>query len=228
MRRTRHRLLVAVIATLAMVLAACGSDGDDGEAADQAADTATEDAGATDDGATDDGGDSGQDESADADETDGADTGDADEEASGTDDAGDDAQSDGEAAGDDMASATVAVAASDLGDILVDGEGRTLYMFLPDQADEPTCTGDCAAAWPVFEGPATAGDGVDASLLSTATHPSGATQVTYGGWPLYYFANDAAPGDVNGQGVNEAWFTLGPDAEPVRDDASASGTDREY
>lgn len=131
---------------------------------------------------------------------------------------------DGEAA----AGATVAVASSDLGDIVVDGEGRTLYMFAPDEGGEPTCTDACAETWPVVEGPATAGEGADEGLLGTAGHPSGVTQVTYGGWPLYRFANDAAPGDVNGQGVNDVWFVVGPDGEPIRDAAAAGEQDRGY
>ena len=132
------------------------------------------------------------------------------------------------AADAEAAGATVAIASSDLGDIVVDGEGRTLYMFVPDDGGEPTCTDACAETWPVLEGPATAGEGVDAALLSTATHPSGATQVTYGDWPLYHFANDAAPGDVNGQGVNDVWFVVGPDGEPIRDAAAAGAQDTGY
>lgn len=133
-------------------------------------------------------------------------------------------------AGDDgaMADATVAVATSDLGEILVDGEGRTLYMFVPDDQGDPTCTDDCAATWPPFAGPATASDGADGALLATATHPSGTTQVTYDGWPLYYFANDQAAGDTNGQGLNDVWFVLGPDGEPIRDANAASGQDQGY
>lgn len=127
-----------------------------------------------------------------------------------------------------MGEATLAVASSDLGDIVVDGEGRTLYMFVPDDQGDPTCTDDCAATWPPFEGPATAGDGADGSLLATASHPSGMTQVTYGDWPLYYFANDAAPGDVNGQGVNDVWFVVGADGEPIRDANAASQEDVGY
>ena len=133
-----------------------------------------------------------------------------------------------EAPGDEAAGTTVAVASSDLGDIVVDGEGRTLYMFAPDEGGEPTCTDACAETWPVVEGPATAGEGVDEALLSTAAHPSGATQVTYGDWPLYLFANDTAPGDVNGQGVNDVWFVVGPDGEPIRDAAAAGDQDSGY
>ena len=205
MHRTRHSVVVGLVATVALVLAGCADDGGgttepDAEATDTvaeepsetAADTPTDDAG-SDDVVEDE-----------TDET-------VEDETDEPDD------------GATAASATVAVASTELGDVVVDGDGRTLYMFVPDEGGEPTCTDDCAAVWPVFEGPAEAGDGADAALLSTATHPSGVTQVTYGGWPLYHFANDAAPGDVNGQGVNDVWFVVGPDGEPIRDDVSAAG-----
>lgn len=158
---------------------------------------------------------------------DGDDTADTDTDAP-TGETTDDA-ADGATAGDeDMGEATVAVASSDLGDIVVDGEGRTLYLFTPDEQGDPTCTDDCAAAWPPFEGPATAGDGADGAMLATAPHPSGVTQVTYNGWPLYYFASDAGPGDVNGQGVNDVWFVVGPDGEPIQDANAAGDQDVGY
>ncbi len=72
------------------------------------------------------------------------------------------------------------------GTILVDGEGMTLYMFVPDAQGPSTCEDDCLAAWPALTGPATAGEGVDEALLGTATRPDdGTEQVTYNGWPLY-------------------------------------------
>ncbi|MGH3440924.1 MAG: COG4315 family predicted lipoprotein [Nitriliruptorales bacterium] len=117
---------------------------------------------------------------------------------------------------EEQAAATVATASSDLGDILVDGEGMTLYLFMPDEQGTPTCADDCAANWPPLEGPASAGEGADDGLLGTADHPSGVTQVTYNGWPLHYFANDSAPGDTNGQGINDVWFVVDPSGEPVR------------
>ncbi len=112
--------------------------------------------------------------------------------------------------------ATVTVAASDLGDILADGEGNALYVFLPDEQGAPTCTGECAANWPPLTGEAAAGEGLDAELLGSAEHPEEGTMATYNGWPLYYFAGDEAPGDTNGQGVNDVWFVIGPDGEPIR------------
>lgn len=113
-----------------------------------------------------------------------------------------------------MAGTTVAMAESDLGSILVDAEGNTLYLFMPDAQGDSTCYDDCATNWPALTGEASAGDGVDASLLGTTERTDGEIQATYNGWPLYYFANDAAPGDVNGQGVGDVWFVLDAAGEP--------------
>lgn len=104
--------------------------------------------------------------------------------------------------------ASVAVASSGLGDILVDGNGNTLYLFAPDEQGPSVCNDGCAAAWPPLVGEVTAGDGVDGSLLGTATRDDGAEQVTYNGWPLYYYADDSTPGDTNGQGVNDVWYVV--------------------
>jgi predicted lipoprotein with Yx(FWY)xxD motif len=114
----------------------------------------------------------------------------------------------------------VAVARGTLGDILVDGEGRTLYAFTKDQGDQSACSGQCADNWPALTGTATAGTGVQASLLSASMQANGANQVTYGGKPLYYFAGDAKPGDVNGQGVGDVWFALTANGELVKDKAA--------
>ncbi len=103
---------------------------------------------------------------------------------------------------------TISVASSGLGDILQDSEGRTLYLFNPDAQGDPTCYDDCADNWPAFTEEVTAGDGVDASLLGAATRTDGAVQVTYNGWPLYYFSGDTAPGDTNGQGLNDVWWVV--------------------
>jgi predicted lipoprotein with Yx(FWY)xxD motif len=118
---------------------------------------------------------------------------------------------------------TVAVASSKLGDILVDGDRRTLYAFTKDKGDQSACTGQCATNWPALTGTATAGTGVQASLLSTSMQANGTNQVTYGGKPLYYFAGDAKPGDTNGQGVGNVWFVLTANGELVREKAAGGG-----
>ena len=56
------------------------------------------------------------------------------------------------------------------------------------------------------------------ALLGTAAHPEGGTQVTYGGWPLYYFSGDSAPGDVNGQGQGDVWYVIDATGAPVDND----------
>lgn len=125
------------------------------------------------------------------------------------------------------AASTVAVASTDLGDILVDGEGRTLYLFDNDSGGSSTCTGDCASTWPPLAGPAEAGEGADAALLGTTTRDDGREQVTYAGHPLYHFAGDSAPGDVAGQGRGEVWWVVSPAGEALRSmgDAASRGPD---
>ena len=113
---------------------------------------------------------------------------------------------------------TVAVATTGLGEVLVDAKGRTLYVFTKDKGDQSVCSGKCAAAWPALTvtGNATAGTGVQASLLSTSKQANGSTQVTYGGKPLYYFAGDTAAGDTKGQGLNGVWFVVRGDGSLVQ------------
>ncbi len=99
-----------------------------------------------------------------------------------------------------------------LGSFLVDGKGMTLYLFTQDTPNTSTCYDSCAAAWPplLTDGAPTAGSGIDGSLLGTTTRKDGATQVTYHGWPLYYFVSDKAPGDSKGEGVQNVWYVVTP------------------
>lgn len=111
--------------------------------------------------------------------------------------------------------ATVAAASTRLGMILVDGSGRTLYLFAKDQPNRSACNGVCVAAWPVDHSGGTprAGSGVKASLLGMITRGDGTTQVTYNGHPLYYYAGDGGAGQLNGQGVDNfgaKWFVVTP------------------
>lgn len=115
--------------------------------------------------------------------------------------------------------ATVMVATNAThGQILVDGEGRTLYLFTPDEAGTSTCYDDCATAWPplLASGDITVGPGLDDGDFSTATRTDGGDQVKIGSWPLYYFATDAAPGDTKGQGLFDKWYVVSPSGEAIK------------
>jgi predicted lipoprotein with Yx(FWY)xxD motif len=108
---------------------------------------------------------------------------------------------------------------SALGTILVDANGNTLYMFMPDTDGTSTCYDDCAASWPalIVKGELKAGgDGLDESLLGTTERDDGKMQVTYNGHPLYHFSGDAAAGDTNGQGIGDVWFVVSPAGDPIQ------------
>jgi predicted lipoprotein with Yx(FWY)xxD motif len=112
----------------------------------------------------------------------------------------------------------VELADSSLGMILVDTEGRTLYGFAPDSDGQPTCYDACATNWPPYLGTdaAVVGDGLDQAALTPVDRTDGTTQLAFGGWPLYHFANDSAAGDTNGQGVGDVWYVIGADGEFIQ------------
>ena len=114
-----------------------------------------------------------------------------------------------------------------LGNILVDSNGMTLYLFLKDNGTTTACTGGCAQNWPALTSDSpSAGSGAEASLLGTAGDTN---QVTYNGHLLYTFAKDMNPGDVNGQGVLDAWYAVSPSGDPVKpDNSSTTPTDSDY
>ncbi|QDO90133.1 hypothetical protein FNH13_18870 [Ornithinimicrobium ciconiae] len=118
----------------------------------------------------------------------------------------------------------VTTADTDLGTILVDGDGMTLYLFTQDSPNSSVCLDDCLVAWPILEGEPSAGGDADDSKLGSLERADGTVQATYNDWPLYYFAQDQAPGDVTGQGVNDVWWVLDTDGEAITgatgDDAS--------
>jgi len=98
---------------------------------------------------------------------------------------------------------------TDLGEILVDGEGMTLYVNKADVGGIPTCLDACAQAWPPFVSDSfTVPDGVDIEDFSIVERPDGSTQAAFRGEPLYLFSGDAVPGDTTGQGLNDTWFVV--------------------
>ncbi|MET8163680.1 SCO0930 family lipoprotein [Streptomyces sp. NPDC005329] len=118
----------------------------------------------------------------------------------------------------------------ELGKILTDGGGKTLYRFDADTAEPPksNCDGDCATAWPpVSADDISAGDGIDKSLLGEVTRTDGTKQLTVAGWPAYYYAKDAKAGDTTGQGVGNKWFALTPEGKKAKASGSSaeSGTE---
>ena len=125
-------------------------------------------------------------------------------------------------------SATVKVAKTDLGNVLVNSKGRTLYHFLADTGTTSTCSDACAANWPplLASGTPKAGKGAKASLLSTSPRSDGKMQVVYNGHPLYTFQKDKKAGDTTGQGVNAfgaQWFALSGAGNQVTAQPSTSG-----
>ncbi len=128
--------------------------------------------------------------------------------------------------------AMLKAASSADGQILVDGSGRTLYLFEADTSSTSTCNGACATAWPpeTTTGKPTS-TGLNASLLGTSVRADKTTQVTYKGHPLYRFADDSKPGDINGQGANAfggTWYVVSPSGSAITTTAtptpSASAT----
>ena len=110
-----------------------------------------------------------------------------------------------------------------LGTILVDGNGRTLYLFSGDERNQSNCAGSCAEAWPpvLSSGDASAGEGVTVGALGSVARDDGSNQVTYNGWPLYYFAGDETPGDAEGQDSGGVWFVVSVYGGPKQGNAPA-------
>ncbi|MGO9789079.1 MAG: hypothetical protein ACLP8S_06005 [Solirubrobacteraceae bacterium] len=107
--------------------------------------------------------------------------------------------------------------------MLVDGRGRTLYTFAPDNAEKVTCTGGCATIWPPVTLPAAAhavaAGAVNGSLLGSDPNPGGGRVATYKGWPLYNYVADPAPGSASGEGVNSSggvWYVITPTGTVIK------------
>jgi predicted lipoprotein with Yx(FWY)xxD motif len=105
-----------------------------------------------------------------------------------------------------------------LGQVLVDSQGHTVYMFEKDESDESYCNGSCAKVWPpvTTQGKPTAGSGVSASKLTTLKRDDGTTQVVFDGHPLYTYVKDEDTEDAYGNGVDQfgaEWYGLHPNGQ---------------
>jgi predicted lipoprotein with Yx(FWY)xxD motif len=125
--------------------------------------------------------------------------------------------------------ATVGVASTGLGKILVDSQGRTLYLFQKDSGTKSSCFGACATAWRPLQatGKPTVGRGLSAGKIGTTSRSDGRPQVTYNGHPLYLFVKDQKAGDTTGQGVNAfggGWFGLSAAGTQVSGSGSGSSS----
>jgi len=111
---------------------------------------------------------------------------------------------------------TIGIGSTRLGSVLVDGSGRTVYLFGADSGANSSCNSSaCVQYWPpvLTTGAPQAGSGLNASLVGTTTRQDGKTQITYAGHPLYYFISDTKAGDVSGQGIKAfggTWYVVAP------------------
>jgi predicted lipoprotein with Yx(FWY)xxD motif len=116
---------------------------------------------------------------------------------------------------------TIAVEAADtlVGTILTGPDGYTLYGFTDDTDARSTCYDTCEATWPpvIVDDSWTVGPDLDSGVFSTVERDDGRLQLVAGKWPLYSYAGDATPGDINGQGSGGVWFVVGRDATLVKD-----------
>lgn len=111
---------------------------------------------------------------------------------------------------------------SKLGEIMTDSSGNSLYLFTPDSRNVSVCEGQCLTAWPpVMLSPKDTlanvelQSGLRRSKLGVAMRADGSRQLTYNGWPLYYWFQDKAAGDVKGQWVNNIWFVLNAEGNAI-------------
>lgn len=122
--------------------------------------------------------------------------------------------------------AALMVASTDLGDVIVDANGMTVYMFDNDTqgGDTSACTGQCLEMWPPVITTSDAPTGTDVTgEIGTIETPEGELQVTVNGWPVYLWVNDTAPGDTTGQAVGGIWWVLDPSGEPIKDEPESLG-----
>lgn len=118
-------------------------------------------------------------------------------------------------AGDELAVANV----PGLGQVLVDGDGHTLYLYVPDAEARSRCYGVCARQWPplIAARRPRLGPGIDRAMVGEVRRRDGAAQVTYDGWPLYRWRDDTAAGQATGEGQSMGlWWAVSPSGHEVR------------
>lgn len=133
------------------------------------------------------------------------------------------------AGGTSASKATVSLHKTDLGKVLANSKGRTLYMFLKDRNGKSACSGTCAQYWPplVAQAKPTAGAGVKAAWLATVGRADGRMQVTYRRHPLYAFALDKRAGQTSGEGLADfggKWYAVSAAGSAVRKAAPVGST----
>ena len=113
---------------------------------------------------------------------------------------------------------------TDLGEILVGEDGLSLYGFTNDVDAISACYGTCADAWPpvIVDQDFEVAPGLDTGIFATTVRDDGSLQLVAGKWPLYFFAGDAAPGDINGQGSGDVWFAVDTDGILITGDAEVA------
>ena len=121
------------------------------------------------------------------------------------------------------ATASVATGRTDLGTVLVDGKGRTLYLFEKDKGATSSCYGACASVWPpLTSAKGVAAGGLPAAKLGATKRTDGTTEITYAGHPLYTYAGDAKAGQAHGQGLDQfgaEWYVLAPSGHKIDSDS---------
>ena len=125
--------------------------------------------------------------------------------------------------------ATVKLGTSNLGRILVDAHGKTLYIWAHDKSSKSTCNGGCAGYWPplISKGRPQAIAGANGKLLGTSRRSDGRLQVTYAGHPVYYFVQDTKAGQTNGEGLTDfggRWDPVSAAGKAVHKAASDTST----
>ncbi len=113
---------------------------------------------------------------------------------------------------------------TDLGTILVDADGFTLYIFTNDTDGESTCYEDCAALWPPVPGDSAITSDLDSSIFATTPRTDGSAQLTVNGMPLYRYTPDANPGDTTGQNVGGVWFVVDANGSAIGSPEASTGS----